>query len=87
MRARTNSSSPRARCSAQIEALRRHCQTSAGATGRSESRSNTTTVSRWLVMPTATGAGSPAASMAVLAAASTDCHSCSGSCSTQPSRG
>ena len=46
VRRRTSASSPFARCSAQMEALRLHCHTIAGATGSSVRRSNSTTVSR-----------------------------------------
>ncbi len=68
VRSRTRSSHPSRRSSSQRGAVRRSCQTMAGWTGLRVPRSQTTVVSRWLVMPTA--ATSPGAT---LASASTWC--------------
>ena len=53
MRSRTKGSWPAARSSSQRSAVRRSCQTSARCSGRPVTRSQATTVSRWLVMPIA----------------------------------
>ena len=50
---RTRSSCPASRSSSQIAAERRSCQTTARRGAASESRSHSTAVSRWLVMPIA----------------------------------
>ena len=75
--------------SRQRAAVRRSCQTIAGATGRPECRSQSTVVSRWFAIPIAatSAARVPAAASAAPAACPTLCQSASGSCSTQPGRG
>ncbi len=75
--------------SRQRSAVRRSCQTIAGATGRPVLRSQTTVVSRWLAMPIAasSAAGTPAAASAASAACRTPSQISSGSCSTQPGFG
>jgi hypothetical protein len=69
---------------AQRSAVRRHCQTTAGWIGRPVARSQTTTVSRWFVTPTAaiSSVRAPAATIARRAHARVVAHSSSGSCST-----
>ncbi len=73
----------------QRSAVRRSCQTTAGYTGSPLRRSQTTVVSRWLVIPSAAiaPAGTPASASAASAARSTLAHSSLGSCSTHPGRG
>ena len=72
-----------------ISAVRRSCQTIAGATARPVLRSHSTTVSRWLVMPMAaiSPARTPARSIASRQVAAVVDHRSEGSCSTQPERG
>ena len=53
MRAVTSGSCPASRSSAQSAAVRRSCQTMARPSGRPVARSQTSVVSRWLVMPIA----------------------------------
>ena len=53
VRSRTNGSWPATRSSRHSSAVRRSCQTMAGATGSPPARSHTTVVSRWLAMATA----------------------------------
>ncbi len=77
---------PLSRSSRQRSLVRRSCQTIAGATGASVRRSHSTTVSRWLVMPSPTGR-SPAAASASRMASSETRKISSGSCSTQPGSG
>ena len=69
--------------SRQRAAVRRSCQTIAGATGRPVARSQSSVVSRWFVIATRSTPSSPASP----AAARTLCQISSGSCSTQPGRG
>ena len=70
-------------------AVRRHCHTMAGATGWPVSRSHTTVVSRWLVMPTAAMLAEwmPLLNWTSIIAAIWLANSSVGSCSTQPGRG
>ncbi len=51
VRARTSASAPAARSCAHTGAVRRSCHTIARCSGRPVARSQTTAVSRWLVMP------------------------------------
>ena len=73
----------------QRSAVRRSCQTIAGATGLPVARSQRTVVSRWFVIPIASSSAArmPAARTASSAAPSTELQSSSGSCSTQPGCG
>jgi hypothetical protein len=89
VRSRTRSSSPCADSAAQRAAVRLSCQTMARPPGRPDPRSQTTTVSRWLVMPSArTASGvSPASLSASAATAIVTRRISSGSCSTQPGLG
>ena len=86
---RTSASAPAPRSSSQNSAVRRSCQTMAGATGTDVARSHTIVVSRWLAMPmpAMSAADTPALSRAPRAVASCACQSCSASCSTQPGCG
>ena len=61
---------------AQAAAVRRSCHTMAGCSGRPVTRSHTTVVSRWLVMPIArrSRASRPASARAASAVASTACQ-------------
>ncbi len=73
----------------QKDAVRRSCQTIAGWIGRPEARSQTTTVSRWLVIPIA-ATSSRARPEVCIASHSTSTQAAkisSASCSTQPSAG
>ena len=72
--------------SAHRSAVRRSCQTIALCTGKPESRSHSSVVSRWFVIESADGC-SPAVAIAWAAAVSTVCQISAGSCSTQPGRG
>ena len=65
------------------------CQTMALARGVPVDRSQTTVVSRWLVIPTATRsrAATPACDRARVTTLSTEARITAGSCSTQPGRG
>ena len=85
VRARTSS----AGSSAQRSAVRRSCQTIAGATGVPVPRRQRTVVSRWFAIPIACSSDglTPADLTAASAAASTEAQSSSGSCSTHPGRG
>src|SRR5690606_21340378 len=76
-----NHSASSARTSSSV---RVSCQTIAWCTGWPVARSHTSVVSRWLVMPTATGVAEPSASATT---ASTLVQISSASCSTQPGRG
>ncbi len=69
--------------------MRRSCQTIALWIGRPLARSQTTTVSRWLVMPIAatSRAATPARASASAATPIWVAQISSGSCSTQPGRG
>ena len=86
---RTRSSWPTSRRRRQSSAVRRSCQTIAGAIGSSVRRFHSTSVSRWLVMPIA--ATSRALAPAALSASRALCWTAAqislGSCSTQPGRG
>ena len=70
----------------QMAAVRRSCQTKAGAMGRPVARSQTIVVSRWLVRPMAAirSAFTPASSKASVTCEPTEPIRASGSCSTQP---
>ena len=72
-----------------MEAVRRHCQTTALNTGRPVARSQTMVVSRWLVMPMArtSAAAMPADASSSATVASQESNSSSGSCSTHPGWG
>ncbi len=74
---------------AQKSAVRRSCHTIAGATGRPVARSQSTVVSRWFVMPTATRSAGVACARARTSAMVAACVAqiSSASCSTQPERG
>jgi hypothetical protein len=72
-----------------MSAVRRSCQTMAGASGAPVRRSQNTAVSRWLAMPMQEiidGLIRDSA-MASRAVASCDDHISIGSCSTHPGRG
>ena len=86
---RTMASAPAPRSCSQKSAVRRSCQTIAGATGCEVARSQMMVVSRWLAMPmpATSAAVRPAFSSAPRAVASCACHSSSASCSTQPGWG
>ena len=66
MRVRTIASCPWARSSSQRAAVRRSCQTRARCSGSPVDGSQTQTVSRWLVIPTASSSpgATPASSRA-----------------------
>ena len=72
--------------SAQRAAVRRSCQTIALATGRPDARSHTTVVSRWFVMPIASGV-TPDIAIASRPASSTPVRMSIASCSTHPGCG
>ena len=76
---------PASRSSSHSAAVRRSCHTIARRGAPSVSRSQSTAVSRWLVMPTAVGCVGRRASSAARQAARTACQMSSGACSTQPS--
>ena len=82
----TSGSWPSALRRAQASAVRRSCQTIAGATGRPVARSHSTVVSRWLVMPTAATSSTVARARASTSAMVAACVAqiSSASCSTQP---
>jgi hypothetical protein len=84
VRSRIHAASP-ARV-AHRSAVRRSCHTMARCTASPVRRSHSTTVSRWLVIPTATGVV-PASAIASRAASRTPASSSCGSCSTHPGRG
>ena len=86
---RNMASSPCSLRSAQMLAVRRHCQTMELWTGRPSRRRQTVVVSRWLVMPMPAMelASTPAWFRAVAMVAWVVCQMSSGSCSTQPGRG
>ena len=89
MRSVIIASCPAARSSAQSALVRRSCQTIARPSGRPVARSQTSVVSRWLVMPIAamSAAATPARSIAPRQVAATVDQMSSGSCSTQPDCG
>ena len=89
VRSRMRSSSPASRSSSQRPAVRRSCQTSAWCSGSPVEGSQQTTVSRWLVMPTASSSpGSrPASESASPATACETSQISVASCSTQPGLG
>ena len=89
LRSRTTCSTPCSLSSSQSWAVRRHCQTIAGATGSPVMRSQITVVSRWLATPIAASCCGwiPDAAMASWATASVDWKISSGSWSTQPGSG
>ena len=82
----TIGSCPASRSFRQRSAVRRSCHTMARWIGAPLARSQTTVVSRWLVMPIAAAAPPAAASASRVTARVAD-HSSSGSCSTQPPAG
>ena len=82
----TRGSCPSSRSRVQMAAVRRSCQTIARRGEPRVSRSQSSTVSRWLVMPTAVTCPSYALS-ASRVASSVACQISSGECSTQPGRG
>lgn len=85
----TYSSRPRALSSSHSAAVRRSCQTIALCTGSPVARSQTTTVSRWLVTPMAAMSSAPHSVWAstCLATVTWVFQMSSGLCSTQPGRG
>ena len=83
----TRASCPASRSASQIRAVRLSCQTIARRGAASVARSQTTAVSRWLVIPRLRTGGSPAWVRAWRAAASVACQMSSGRCSTQPGSG
>ena len=89
MRSVTIGSCPAARSSAQSALVRRSCQTIARPSGSPVARSQTSVVSRWLVMPIAAIAPgpSPARSIAARQTAAVEDQMSAGSCSTQPDCG
>ena len=89
MRRRKTGSCPSDLSRSQIAADRRHCHTIALWTGASVRRSQTTVVSRWLVIPIAAirSGASWAAASARRTTPSVVCQIASGSCSTQPGCG
>ena len=74
---------------AQMSAVRRSCQTMARCTALPVARSQTTVVSRWLVIPIAAMslAFRPAFSSASRQTVTVEVQMSSGSCSTQPEAG
>ncbi len=89
VRAWTSASWPSARRRAHTAEVRRSCQTMARWIGIPVARSQTTTVSRWLVMPmpATSAAVRPAFARASRTVATTPDQMSSGSCSTQPEAG
>jgi hypothetical protein len=89
VRAETSSASPRARSSSQIGTLWRDCHTIARWIGAPLRRSQTTVVSRWLVIPSAATSAprAPAFASTPRPARSWLSQISAGSCSTQPGRG
>ena len=83
------STRPRSFRLSQYPAVRRHCQTIAGQTGRPVFLFQTTVVSRWLVMPMAamSEADAPMFRMACWATSNCTDQISSASCSTQPGLG
>ena len=83
------SARPRFLSSSQKSLVRRHCHTMALYTGRPVSRSHTTVVSRWLVMPIAAREEAVAPAFAIASRATASCVSqiSTGSCSTHPGWG
>ena len=82
-------SCPAARRSAQMAEVRRSCQTMALWIGSPVARSQTSVVSRWLVMPMAamSEAARPEVARASRQVARVEDQRSAGSCSTQPERG
>ena len=82
-------SSPARFNASQNSAVRRSCQTIAGAIGKPLARSQSTVVSRWLVMPIAPMSLAAIADLAITSAATRRwvCQISRASCSTQPGRG
>ena len=78
-----------ARLAAQKSAVRRSCHTIAGAIGSPLALSQTTTVSRWLVIPIPAISAAPTPAPAIAACAAANCVSqiSAASCSTQPGLG
>ncbi len=83
----TRASWPSSRSRSQIGAVRRSCQTIARRGEPRVSRSQSRTVSRWLVMPTARSVEASYDVSAARVASSVACQISSGACSTQPGRG
>ena len=75
--------------SSMMGAVRRHCHTMALYTGLPVSRSQTTVVSRWLVMPmlSMSAGPNPFCTRSSVSAPSVDDRMSRGSCSTQPGCG
>ncbi len=80
---------PAARNASHSPAVRRSCHTMAFATGRPVARSQSTVVSRWLVMPRATMSCTPMPALAIASCSTPDCVAqiSIGSCSTHPGCG
>ena len=83
----TRSSWPSSRSREQMSAVRRSCQTIARRGEPSVSRSQSTIVSRWLVMPMPRELGGVDLGERRRVAASVACQISSGPCSTQPGCG
>ncbi len=80
---------PSARSAAQIAAVRRSCQTMAFWSGAPVARSQTSVVSRWLVMPMAAIPAAPSGVFEIASrqVSSVEAQISAGSCSTQPDCG
>ena len=89
VRSRTSASAPVAFRRSHSAAVRRSCHTMALKMGLPDARSQSSVVSRWLVMPMAamSAASMPASAMAPPTDAPTLVQICSGSCSTHPGCG
>ena len=86
----TRSSWPSSRIRAQMSAVRRSCQTMPRRGEPSVSRSQSRTVSRWLVIPMARSSGPPVSAYAARqarVASMVACQISSGECSTQAGLG
>ncbi len=83
----TRSSWPASRSRLQMSAVRRSCHTIARRGEPSVSRSQSSTVSRWFVMPMAVTSSPWLASSAIRVASIVACQISSGECSTQPGFG
>ena len=89
VRSQTVDSRPLARIASHRAAVRRHCQTTALATGRPVSLSHTTAVSRWFVIPKASIWRGPVSVSSSSSSTTSrhDSNSSAGSCSTHPGCG
>ncbi|MGY2704057.1 hypothetical protein ACVW2K_003641 [Nocardioides sp. HB32] len=83
----TRSSWPSSRSRVHRSAVRRSCQTIALRGEPRVSRSHSSTVSRWLVMPTARSRPASWEARTWRVASRVACQISSGACSTQPGRG